>query len=106
MSEPTERLILADRDTIKAVVAWAAVPKHDAPGARLVEWSPGVWYDAELWMTAAGLSLGSHGPIASKCRTLEFIDAAGEVWPPIIVYARALAAKTIKEKTNRGKKEA
>ena len=97
----TERLVLADPATVKAVVAWSAVPKRttSSPTELLVEWAPGVWYDPELWMVAAGMSRGDHGRVASKCRTLEFIDAAGEVWPPIIVYARALAAKSIKEKT-------
>lgn len=102
--EFTERLLLADHATIKAVVAWRAIPKSagQSEPPRLTEWAPGIWYDAQQWMTAAGLSMNVFGEISGRCRTLGFIDEQGDAWPPIIVYARALAAKNIKEKT-RGK---
>jgi len=95
-----ERLILADDVIMRAVIAWKSLPKHSAEGPGLVSWSPGVFYDWMLWMKVAGLDSSEHGTISARCRTLGFIETAGEVWPPLLVVVKAEAARRLKKLTN------
>jgi hypothetical protein len=96
VAEPIERLLLADEETMRAAIAWDAIPKHSQPGHGLSEWSPDIHYDPALWMRVAGLRPDAHAAMQSRCMHLGFITLDGSVWAPILTVARTIAAKRIK----------